>query len=111
MELKNSCQAYFMEVISSLCFGGVGVPEPQLVKLLLDTVFIDSVDEQISTKDLTPYKGEQDSVPVIRSFILQLLLEHRFVIIQYSRRYSLCMNCQTMKLHSDTACPLLVLHS
>ena len=68
-----------MEVISSLCFGGVGVPEPHLVKLLLDTVFINSDDEeQISTRNLTPYEEEHDSVPVIRSFILQLLLEHRF---------------------------------
>ena len=77
--MKNSCRAYFMEVVSSLCFGGVGVPEPQLVKLLLDTVFINSDEEQVTTQDLTPYQGEQDSVPVIRSFILQLLLEHRFV--------------------------------
>ena len=79
MEIKKSCRAYFMEVISSLCFGGVGVPEPELVKLLLDTVFINSDDEvEISTRDLTPYEGKHDSVPVIRSFILQLLLEHRF---------------------------------
>ena len=84
MELKNSCQAFFMEVISTLSFGGIDGPEPQLVRLLLDMVFIDGEDEQVTTQELTPYKGEQDSVPVIRSFILQLLLEHRFVVIQYS---------------------------
>ena len=67
-----------MEVVSSLCFGGPSVPEPQLVKLLLDTVFIESSEERISTRELTPYQNEgHDSVPVIRSFILQLLLEHR----------------------------------
>lgn len=67
-----------MEVVSSLCFGGPGVPEPQLVKLLLDTVFIESGEERISTRELTPYQNEgHDSVPVIRSSILQLLLEHR----------------------------------
>ena len=90
-----------MEVISSLCFGGVGVPEPQLVKLLLDTVFINSKDEDhLSTRDLTPYEGEHDSIPVIRSFLLQLLLEHRFenaaVIIS---AYSMIYMCSTFAMY------------
>ena len=84
MKIKNSCRTFFMEVISSLCFGGVGVPEPELVKLLLDTVFIDSDDKQISTRNLTPFLKERDSEPVIRTFVLQLLLEHRFGAITFS---------------------------
>ena len=84
MKIKNSCRTFFMEVISSLCFGGVGVPEPELVKLLLDTVFIDSDDKQIYTRNLTPFLKERDSEPVIRTFVLQLLLEHRFGAITFS---------------------------
>lgn len=80
-KIRSSCQAFFMEVISSLCFGGSSVPEPQLIKLLLNTVFVDGTDEGIATRELTPYLSKKhDTVPVIRSFILQLLLEHRLGI-------------------------------
>ncbi len=69
-KISKSCNRFFIEVVSSLCFGGMEVPEPELVKLLLDTVFRDT-----QTSRLSPY-NEQDDTPTIRSFLLQLLLEH-----------------------------------
>ena len=76
-EIKKSGREFFMEVVSQLCFGEQAAPEPDLVKLLLNTVFIEKTD---STQELTPYKDDRaDKIPTIRSFLLQLLLEHRYV--------------------------------
>ena len=73
-KLRNYCKSYFMEVVSSLCFGQLSPPEPDLIKELLNVVFT----EQDTTKDFTySDKEETDKVPVIRSFLLQLLLEHK----------------------------------
>ena len=74
--VKRGCREFFMELVSSLCFGGEASPEPALVKMLLDTVFVEKND---STQELTPYRDDKaDKVPTIRSFLLQLLLEHRY---------------------------------
>ena len=73
-KLRNYCKSYFMEVVSSLCFGQLSPPEPALIEELLNVVFT----EQDQTKDFTySDKEEIDKVPVIRSFLLQLLLEHK----------------------------------
>ena len=70
----SCCKSYFMEVVSSLCFGQMSPPEPALIKELLNVVFT----EQDTTKDFTYSDKEKiDKVPVIRSFLLQLLLEHK----------------------------------
>lgn len=74
-EVKKSCRDFFMELVSDLCFGGKAAPEPDLIKMLLDNVFVKE-----STQELTPYKDDKaDKIPTIRSFILQLLLEHRCI--------------------------------
>ena len=50
-------------------------PEPDLIMMLMNIVFAEK-----STKMLTPFKNEKaDSVPVIRSYLLQLLLEFRYI--------------------------------
>ena len=64
-----------MEVVSSLCFGQTEPPDPQLIVELLKVVFT----EKDETKELTySDKEKTDKVPVIRSFLLQLLLEHKY---------------------------------
>jgi hypothetical protein len=74
--IKKSGREFFMEVVFELCFGGRAAPEPALIKLLLNTVFVEKTD---STQELTPYKNAKaDKIPIIRSFLLHLLLEHRY---------------------------------
>ncbi|XP_019853235.1 PREDICTED: E3 ubiquitin-protein ligase RNF213-like [Amphimedon queenslandica] len=71
--LRECCKSYFMEVVSSLCFGQATPPEPDLISELLNIV----ITEQNKTKEFTYSEEEKaDKVPVIRSFLLQLLLEH-----------------------------------
>ena len=65
-----------MEVISTLCFERTmpTPPEPKLVLMLMDIVFA----EGNYTRVLSPFKNERaDPSPVIRSYLLQLLLEFR----------------------------------
>ena len=81
-EVKRSCRGFFMEIISNLCFKGQAAPEPDLVKMLLDIVFMEK--GKLHTQELTPYKDDKsagDKIPTVRSFLLQLLLEHRYIII------------------------------
>ena len=72
LAIRESSKAFFIELVSTLCFGQPELPEPELVKHLLNIVF-----KENSTKDFTyTEKAAADRVPVIRSFLLQLLLEH-----------------------------------
>ena len=72
--IRGYCKTFFMEVVSSLCFGQTTPPEPQLIEELLKVVFT----EKDETKELSySDKEKTDAVPVIRSFLLQLLLEHK----------------------------------
>lgn len=77
-----------MEVISGLCFGQSNAPEDKLVEMLLNTVFTEKEEGDTSrpeTRELTPYKEDlkkADKSPVIRSFLLQLLLEHKCVMVK-----------------------------
>ena len=75
-EFKSNCQYYFIEVVSTLCFGGQAAPEPELIKMLLDIIFTES-DVGVATREIVPMSDEKsDKIPVIRSSLLQLLLEH-----------------------------------
>ena len=65
-----------MEVISTLCFepNMPNPPDRDLIMMLMDIVFA----EGKSTRILSPFNNEQtDPAPVIRSYLLQLLLEFR----------------------------------
>ena len=73
-KIRRDCNRFFIEVISSLCFGGREAPEPDLIKMLLDTVL-----HETETSKLSPYK-DHDKIPTIRSFLLQLLLEKEWVL-------------------------------
>ena len=86
--IRKSCHDFFIEVVSGLCFGQSSAPEDELVEMLLNIVFTEEEKGgegeggKRGTRNLTPYKEElreRDESPVIRSFLLQLLLEHKCV--------------------------------
>ena len=68
-KIQTDCNQFYIEVISSLCFGGREIPEPKLVKTLLDMVL-----HGTRTSKLLLYK-QPDTAPTIRSFLLKLLLD------------------------------------
>ena len=69
-----------MEVVSTLCFGQSTPPEEELVKELLKLV----VTNDDRTREFS-YSEKVDKVidrvPVIRSFLLQLLMEHKLAVL------------------------------
>ena len=68
-----------MEVVSTLCFGQSTPPEEELVKELLKLVVTnDDKTREFSYSEKVD-KGI-DKVPVIRSFLLQLLMEHKLAV-------------------------------
>lgn len=74
---------FFLEIVSTLCFGGEITPEPDLIKMLLDIIFKENKDSKsFNTQEITPLIDEEvDKSPVIRSSLLQLLLEQGLVIM------------------------------
>ena len=75
-----------MELVSTLCFGGKEPPEEELIQMLINTVFterrqeLESEDLEIGdlgTKEFNYRETVRDTIPVIRSFLLQMLLEHK----------------------------------
>ena len=79
-ELSNfqrDCHNFFMEVVSTLCFGGQSAPEPELIKSLMEIVFTEDSD---LVSPITETGGSKsDKVSVVKSSMLQLLLEHKYV--------------------------------
>lgn len=74
---QQDCHNFFMEVVSTLCFGGHSAPEPALIKSLMELVFTEDSD---LVSPITEAGGSKsDNVSVVKSSMLQLLLEHKYV--------------------------------
>ena len=77
---KRSLNAFFLDVLQDFVFHGDQPPESQVVERLMSFVVTKELpkDKMLSsarTKQISPFAGHCiDSTPVIRSFILQLLL-------------------------------------
>ena len=89
-QIEKSCITFYTDVISSLCFGQADPPDDELVENLLQTVFTSSEESGTKTSELTPFmrlsddEAGGDDVPVIRSFLLQLLFRDRY---SYTNKY------------------------
>ncbi len=68
-----------MEVVSTLCFGQSTPPEEELVKELLKLVVTNDDKTRVFSYSEKVDKVI-DQVPVIRSFLLQLLMEHKLAV-------------------------------
>ena len=79
-DFEKNCRSYFMEIVSTLCFGGQNAPDSDLIKMLMQLIFTENKKSGLTTQDLTPL-GHKDKTPVVRSSLLQLLLEHKYACI------------------------------
>ncbi|XP_072046322.1 E3 ubiquitin-protein ligase rnf213-alpha-like [Amphiura filiformis] len=89
---RQRCNAFFMGVVSQLCFAEGTPPNCEVVERLMtyvtrETEMKDSNDKQqrrrMQTKRLTATKGDGiDPSPVIRSVLLQLLLQSNVTEVQ-----------------------------
>ena len=75
--IMKSCDEFLIEVVSALCFGQEAVPEGQLIESLLNFIFTEGAKAKgatPATRQMTLHRQKRDETPVIRSFLLQLLL-------------------------------------
>ena len=79
--MQQCCRAFFMEFLSQLCISQENPPTQAFVHELLNIVF--SLGKHEQYQDFYP-SGEMESsksCPMIRSYLLQLLFEHRYVTL------------------------------
>ncbi|XP_077980164.1 E3 ubiquitin-protein ligase rnf213-alpha-like [Glandiceps talaboti] len=107
---RQRCNAFFMELVSRYCFAEGAPPEPELITKLMSYVTKHSEKKQLRTKGFTPFQEDCiDPNPVVRSFLLQLLLrssveqvyEHLQIYLDEAREFmqtdaeilELCLLC------------------
>lgn len=94
--IETNCNEFFICIVSTICFGGIQVLEPdsKLTEVLMDTIFECIENSDSTVKDVrnwqkvvqwfmalypsNPAESKEDiaNVPVIQSFLLPLLLQH-----------------------------------
>ena len=62
LKLREDCDKFFLELVSSQCFGRHSLPERELIKLLMNVVIKGSSKSSKTKK---------------RIFLLRLLMEHK----------------------------------
>lgn len=78
---RDSCSTLFLEIVSEIIFAVSSStldepPEDELVSELIKTV----IPSTGSTQQLSPLTDSKaDEIPVVRSYLLQLLLDYEYV--------------------------------
>ena len=85
LDYRRRCNSFFMEVVSQLCFAEGTPPSEEVVQKLLSYI-IGRVGkkkvERVVSKELTIFDDSIDPTPVVRSFLLQHLMQTRYIIVQ-----------------------------
>ncbi|MBN3286120.1 RN213 ligase, partial [Polyodon spathula] len=82
---RNRCNAFFIDVVSTVCFKDNSPPTESIIHHLLslllvtnDTIPLVNKDRKFHTKALSPFDDSIDKTPVVRSVVLKLLLKYSF---------------------------------
>ncbi|XP_041354620.1 E3 ubiquitin-protein ligase rnf213-alpha-like [Gigantopelta aegis] len=77
---QQCCNTFLMAVVSNLCFGGDTAPEDAVIEKILTYITRKtssqgpSASERLQTKQMTVFDDLVDPTPVVRSFLLKLLI-------------------------------------
>ncbi|XP_052062678.1 E3 ubiquitin-protein ligase rnf213-alpha-like isoform X2 [Mytilus californianus] len=77
-DFRRRCNSFFMEVVSQLCFADGTPPSKEVIDKLLSYITGHSRTkraERIVSKELTIFEDSIDPTPVVRSFLLQQLMQ------------------------------------
>ncbi|XP_033741837.1 E3 ubiquitin-protein ligase rnf213-alpha-like [Pecten maximus] len=74
-DYKKRINSFFMEVVSQLCFAEDTPPSDEVVQKLLGYITRSADKGMVVTKKMTIFDDSIDPTPVLRSFLLQLLLQ------------------------------------
>uniref|UniRef100_A0AAV2KEC8 Ring finger protein 213 n=1 Tax=Knipowitschia caucasica TaxID=637954 RepID=A0AAV2KEC8_KNICA len=96
-QFRRRCNAFFVELVSSMCFKDNSPPSSEVVSDLLsflmheaNPALIPGAQRQrvIVTKEFSPFDESLDKSPVVRSVVLKLLLKYSFDKIEkYLKHY------------------------
>uniref|UniRef100_A0A668A4S4 Uncharacterized protein n=1 Tax=Myripristis murdjan TaxID=586833 RepID=A0A668A4S4_9TELE len=75
---RKQCNAFFIELVSTVCFKDNSPPCPAVILHLLSFLMVEAINRQILTKVLSPFDDSVDKNPVVRSVVLKLLLKYSF---------------------------------
>ncbi|KAJ8315842.1 hypothetical protein KUTeg_007992 [Tegillarca granosa] len=116
-EYKSRCNSFFMEVVSQLCFAEETPPSEQVVDRLLQYITYetrkgDKVVKVVS-KELTIFDDCIDATPVVRSFLLQLLMRTSGdkvdeYLQSYLRRLNQLLEGDKQQRHFQELCLLIL---
>ncbi|XP_041350668.1 E3 ubiquitin-protein ligase rnf213-alpha-like [Gigantopelta aegis] len=77
---QRCCNTFLMSVVSNLCFGGNTAPEDAVIERILTYITRKTssqglgASERLQTKQMTVFDDLVDPTPVVRSFLLKLLI-------------------------------------
>ncbi|XP_071329691.1 E3 ubiquitin-protein ligase rnf213-alpha [Trachinotus anak] len=84
-QLRKQCNAFFIDLVSTVCFKDNSPPCSAVILHLLSFLMVEAnvvpilrVNRQILTKVLSPFDDSVDKNPVVRSVVLKLLLKYSF---------------------------------
>ncbi|XP_061703162.1 E3 ubiquitin-protein ligase rnf213-alpha isoform X2 [Syngnathoides biaculeatus] len=108
---RNQCNAFFIDLVSSVCFKDHSPPCPAVIHHLLSFLMVEAsaapilrADEHIRTKVLSPFDDSADKNPVVRSVVLKLLLKYSFDDVKdYLQMHLLSVeSCQVLEERDKT---------
>ncbi|VDI39103.1 Hypothetical predicted protein, partial [Mytilus galloprovincialis] len=74
-DFMGRCNSFYMDVVSQLCFARGKSPTSDVVQQLLDHITVKRDKKLTFSKDLTVFNDCYDGTPVVRSFLLQRLMQ------------------------------------
>ncbi|MED6260783.1 hypothetical protein ATANTOWER_028724, partial [Ataeniobius toweri] len=84
-QFRKRCNAFFIDLVSTVCFKDNSPPCPTVILHLLSFLMVEAspvpilrVNRQMLTKVLSPFDDSVDKNPVVRSVVLKLLMKYSF---------------------------------
>ncbi|KAK7926008.1 hypothetical protein WMY93_008318 [Mugilogobius chulae] len=99
-QFRRRCNAFFVELVSSVCFRDNIPPSSKVIKDLLSFLIHETTPSvipgaqrksQIVTKEFSPFDESLDKSPVVRSVVLKLLMKYSFDQIKKYLEDHLCV--------------------
>uniref|UniRef100_A0A672YT28 RING-type E3 ubiquitin transferase n=1 Tax=Sphaeramia orbicularis TaxID=375764 RepID=A0A672YT28_9TELE len=78
IQLRKRRNAFFIDLVSTVCFKDNTPPCPAVVRQLLSFLMVETKNQQTRTKELSPFDDSLDKNPVVRSVLVKLLLKYSF---------------------------------
>ncbi|XP_019643756.1 PREDICTED: E3 ubiquitin-protein ligase rnf213-alpha-like [Branchiostoma belcheri] len=77
-DFRRRSNAFFMDVVSMFCFADDTPPHQDVIDMLLGYIVREVAETRARTKGFSPFEEDGvDRTPIIRSFLLQLLLRYK----------------------------------